>query len=403
MIAVFDFAHFQLSGVTRRAVRRAAVLPILVLAVACGQGGAPAGAPAGAAPGGGRGAAPAMPVDLVTLTPKPVEQIGEFVGTVKSRRTTTIQPQVEGIITDIPVKSGDRVTPGTPLVLIDSTSQQAAVASLQSIRAARDADATWARQQAQRAKQLLDAGAGSRQESEQAQAQQKAAEAQLKAVDDQIRQQLAELAYYRVVASTAGIVGDVPVRVGDRVTKSTRLTTIDDNSGLEVYVNVPVQQAAGLRIGQALRIVNEAGAVVVEEHVSFISGSVDDDTQTVLVKAPLESTSTPFRTDQFVRVRLVWSTVPGLTIPVVSVVRINGQYFAFVAEPATAGGLVAHQRAVTLGPVVGNEYLVVSGLKAGEQLIAGGLQKIGDGAPVQALPGGRGPVAPKPSGEGGGL
>ena len=74
-------------------------------------------------------------------------------------------------------------------------------------------------------------------------------------------------------------------------------------------------------------------------------------------------------------------------MPVVSVVRINGRYFVFVAEPAREGGLVAHQRAVTLGPVVGNEYLVVSGLKAGDQLIVGGLQKIGDGAPVQALPG----------------
>jgi RND family efflux transporter MFP subunit len=400
MTAVFDFAHrhYYLSASVWRAVRHAAWMAVLVLAVACGQG-APAGAPAGGAAGGGRGPAMAMPVDIITLAPKPVEQLGEFVGTVKSRRSTTIQPQVEGIITDIPVKSGDRVTPGTPLVHIDSTSQQAAAASLQSLRAARDADATWARQQAQRAKSLLDAGAGSRQEYEQAQAQQKAAEAQLKAIDDQIRQQQAELAYYRVVAPTAGVIGDIPVRVGDRVTKATRLTTIDDNSGLEVYVNVPVQQATGLHIGESVRIVNEVGAVVAEERVSFISGSVDDETQTVLVKAPLESTTTAFRTDQFVRVRLVFSTVPGLTVPVVSVVRINGQYFAFVAEAGKDGGLVAHQRAVTLGPVVGNEYLVVSGLKAGDRLIVGGLQKIGDGAPVQVLPS-RG-AAPPPAGRGG--
>jgi RND family efflux transporter MFP subunit len=336
-----------------------------------------------------------MPVDIVTLAPKPVEQTGEFVGTVKSRRSTTIQPQAEGIITDIFVKSGDRVTPGMPIVQIDATAQQAQAAGLQSLRAAREADATWARQQAQRAKALLDAGAGSRQESEQAQAQQKAAEAQLKAIDDQIRQQQAELAYYRVVALTSGVVGDVPVRVGDRVTKTTRLTTIDDNTGLEVYVGVPVQQAAGLRTGQALRVLNEAGAVVVEERVSFISGSVDDDTQTVLVKAPLETTRAQFRTDQFVRVRLLWSTEPTLTAPVISVTRINGQYFAFVAEPVgDKGALVAHQRPVVLGAVVGNEYVVVSGLKAGDKLIVGGLQKIGDGSPVQVLPSRGGPPPP---------
>jgi multidrug efflux pump subunit AcrA (membrane-fusion protein) len=73
---------------------------------------------------------------------------------------------------------------------------------------------------------------------------------------------------------------------------------------------------------------------------------------------------------------------------VTAAVRVNGAYFVFVAEPAegsgaTAPGLVAHQRAVTLGPVVGNDYVVLTGLKPGEKLIVSGIQKIGDGAPVQ--------------------
>ena len=84
---------------------------------------------------------------------------------------------------------------------------------------------------------------------------------------------------------------------------------------------------------------------------------------------------------------MLWSTDPGLTIPVTSVVRINGQFFAFVAEPGEGGALVAHQRAVTLGPVIGNNYVVLGGLKPGEKLIVSGIQKIGDGAPVQAARG----------------
>jgi multidrug efflux pump subunit AcrA (membrane-fusion protein) len=72
-----------------------------------------------------------------------------------------------------------------------------------------------------------------------------------------------------------------------------------------------------------------------------------------------------------------------LTVPVISVVRINGQYFAFVAED-TANGSVARQRPVTLGPVVGNDYVVLSGLKAGDKLIVSGVQKIADGVPVRA-------------------
>ena len=67
--------------------------------------------------------------------------------------------------------------------------------------------------------------------------------------------------------------------------------------------------------------------------------------------------------------------------------RINGQWFAFVAEPGEGGkGLVARQRAVQLGPVVDQNYTVISGLKPGEKLIAAGIQKIRDGAPVQASP-----------------
>jgi multidrug efflux pump subunit AcrA (membrane-fusion protein) len=90
------------------------------------------------------------------------------------------------------------------------------------------------------------------------------------------------------------------------------------------------------------------------------------------------------RTDQYVRAYVIWTTEPGLTVPVTAVTRINGQWFAFVAEPGEGGkGLVAKQRSLQLGPVVGNSYTVVSGLKPGEKLIAGGIQKIRDGAPVQ--------------------
>jgi RND family efflux transporter MFP subunit len=359
------------------------------MTAACG-GSAPAPADAAAAGGAAQG----LPVEVLTLAEKPVEQSAEFVGTIRSRKSTTIQPQAEGFLTSILVKSGDRVTPGTPLFEIDSASQRALVASLQSTRAAREADAEFARQQARRAKTLLDVGAMSQQELEQAQAQQKTAEAQLEAVDAQIRQQQAELAYYRVVAPTAGVVGDIPVRQGDRVTRATLLTTVDDTGSLEVYIGVPVEQASSLRIGLPVRILDDSGAVIADEKISFVAPSVDDATQTVLIKTPLESSRGRFRTEQFVRAQVVFNTTPGLTMPIVAATRINGQYFAFVAEKG-AQGTVARQRAVTIGATTGNEYVVLSGLEAGEQLIVSGVQKIADGAPVTAMPArGGGPPAP---------
>ena len=177
-------------------------------AVACGGEAQPAGG------AGGRGGGPGVAVEIVTLAPVPVEDKTEFVGTVKSRRSMTVQPQVEGFLTRIAATSGARVAPGTLLFEIDSASQQAAVAGLESTKIAREADAVWARQQAARVKSLFDAGAASQQEVDQAAAAVKTTEAQLRAIEDQIRLQRNELAYYRVTASTSGVVGDIPVSRG---------------------------------------------------------------------------------------------------------------------------------------------------------------------------------------------
>jgi RND family efflux transporter MFP subunit len=403
-MTVSRFVRFLLPSTSEK-VRRIGIAPaalavLLGLNAACTSGEADA-AKAGGPPGGPGGAPMAVPVEMVTVTPKPVEQKTEFVATVKSRRSATVQPQVEGFLTAIHVKSGDRVKPGAHLFTIDSTTQQAAVASLQSQRAAREADATFAKQQAERAKALLTAGATSQQEYEQAIAQQKAADAQLKAVEEQIKQQQAELGYYKVTAVNGGIIGDVPVRVGDRVTRGTMLTTIEDNAGLELYLNVPVQQAPKLRLGLPVHLVGENGETLGTETINFVSPSVDDTTQTVLAKTPLSQRGdVRFRSDQFLRAQIVWTTAPTITAPVVSVVRVAGQYFAYVAEPAN-GGFVARQRSVTLGPIVGQEYVVTSGLKEGDRLITSGIQKIGDGVPVQQLPAGP-PPAPGGTGAGSG-
>jgi RND family efflux transporter MFP subunit len=353
------------------------LLAAAVAAAAC-KGGA-------ARPAGGF----AMPVEAVTLVEHPVEQTTEYVGTVKSRRSTTVQPQVDGIVTRILVRSGDRVRPGSPLMHIDAREQQAAVATLESQRAARAADLQYARQQAARMKTLLEAGAASQAEMEQAQTALSTSEAQLKAAEAQIREQRVALAYHQVTAPTAGVVGDVPVRVGDRVTSSTMLTTIDQNAGLEVYINVPVGEAQNLKVGLPVHLVDDRGQVVATEPVSFVSPSVDGGTQSVLAKAALPAGG--FRTEQFVRARIVWTEAPALTVPIVALNRINGQFFAYVAEAGEGGAIVARQRAVEPGPVVGNDYVVKSGLKPGEKLIVSGVQKIRDGVPVQVgAPGGKG-------------
>ena len=359
----------------------------VALSAACGRG-QEAAPRAGGPPGG---AFPPMGVDVVTLAMVPVEQTSELIGTVKSRRSATVQPQVEGFITRIAAQSGDRVRAGAVLLEIDAGRQEAAVGTLEAQRASREADLAYWTQQSTRLGTLLAAGAVSQQEFDQADAQRRSGVAQLAALDQQIREQRVELGYHRVLAPAAGVVGDIPVRVGDRVTHSTVLTTIDDNQGLEVYLQVPVQQAPDLSVGLPVRLVDDRGATLVTTKVSFVAPSVDPATQSVLAKAALTRAG-DLRNDQFVRARIVWRSAEGLTAPLVAMTRINGRFFAFVAEGA-GDTTVARQRAVDLGELVGNNYVVLKGLSVGDRLIVSGVQKIGDGAPVAVNTGTPAPAA----------
>lgn len=356
------------------------LMALVAIGAACGGG--PQAGPGGGPPGG---APPPMPVEIVTLSAKPVEQTSEFVASLKSRQSTTIQPEVEGFVTRIAVRSGQRIDRGALLFEIDSAPEQAALGSLQSMRPMREADVDFARQQVERNKKLLAAGAISEREVEQFETQLRAADAQLKALDEQIRQQRSQLNYYRVTAPNSGAIGDIPVNVGDRVIRSTVLTTVSDNDRLEVYINVPVQQATQLKVGLPVRLMDDRGQLLNTNRITFVSPSVDTSTQSVLAKAELVDGRNQFRSDQFVRAQIVWSSAPGLTVPVTAVVRINAQFFAFVAEQE-GQGMLARQKPVQLGDIIGNDYVVQSGLQPGEQLIVSGLQKIRDGAPVMAAP-----------------
>lgn len=338
---------------------------------ACNNGSAPAAA----------SGPPAATVAMLTLEEKPVERSSEFIAQLRSQRSTTVQPEIDGIVTRIFVKPGDRVRPGTPLAQINAAKQQAAVRSTEANRAGTEADVTYWREQVKRLEALVGAGAISRQEFEQAQNSLRTAEARLAALDAQVSEGRVELSYYRVVAPQAGVVGDITLRVGDRVTPTTVITTIDDNSSLEADIQVPIDRAPELRTGLPVQILDRESAVLSTNPVSFVSPRVDDSTQTVLVKSVLREAPPSLRVQQFARARIIWSMAPGLTIPLTAVSRISGRYFAFVAEQGP-DGLVARQRPIEVGELLGNDYVVLSGLKAGDRIITNGIQKLADGAPV---------------------
>jgi RND family efflux transporter MFP subunit len=325
----------------------------------------------------------AIPVQVLIAQAKPVDQTTEYLSVLKSRHSSVINPQVEGYVTKIFVKSGDRVKSGEAILQIDPLKQEATVDSQDAARAAQEANVRFAKISLERAQKLFEAGVISKQGFDNAQTNYDSAVAQLRSLDRQVQQQRVELQYYRVSSPMDGIVGDIPVRVGDRVTVSTLLTTVDEPGALEAYIYVPASRAPDLRLGLPVRLFDESGATVLAEiPVTFISPQVDPDTQTVLAKAAIGTTKANFRISQQVRAQLVWATRSAVLIPFLAVQRINGQFFAFIAAKDGKGTAAAQQKLLKLGETVGNDYTVIDGVQPGDHLIVSGLQFLQDGMPV---------------------
>jgi RND family efflux transporter MFP subunit len=280
------------------------------------------------------------------------------------------------------VHSGERVADGAPMMQIDPAKQQATVKSQEDARAAQLAQLKWAQQNYERVSGLASAGVVSRQDLDQARATLDAAQAQLHSLEAQVNEQQVQLHYYRVVAPRAGIVGDVPVRVGDRVVTTTTLTTVDRPGSLEAYIYVPTEKSAQLKLNLPVQIVDDAGNLLASSRVTFLSPQVDTATQTVLVKATIANSNDKLRTAQVIRARVVWGSQQKPVVPVLAVSRIGGVYFAFVAEPDQKGGYVVHQKPLQVGQIVGNDYVILDGVKPGDKVVVSGTQFLIDGIPV---------------------
>ena len=95
------------------------------------------------------------------------------------------------------------------------------------------------------------------------------------------------------------------MRVGDRVTSSTQLTTVDKPGSLEAYIYVPVERAPELKPGLRVQIVDKDGNPLADSKITFISPQVDTTTQTCLAKASIANSNDKLRNAQFIRARIV--------------------------------------------------------------------------------------------------
>ncbi len=345
----------------------------LAFGEACGNGG---GAQA-------QGFGP-IPVRVISLTEKPIREFDEYLASLSSRRSITLYPQVTGYIQRIHRKPGDAVKKGAILVEIDPGQQEATLRSLQHSLQTRKANLTYAIQNDESSRALVHAGLLSQLDYEQRRSQRLSAEADVRAAEAQVQSQEELLKFYRISAPSDGIVGDVPVKIGDLVTPQTRITSVDQDQRIEAYINIPITKANDVVASTRIALLGENDAQLCEETPSFIAPQVNADTQSVLVKINCLNEGA-LRTEQVLKARVTWSVHPGLLVPVAAATRQVGQYFVFVAERGPQG-VVARQKPIVVGSIQENQYVVPSGLTQGMEVVVSNIQKLRDGAPVSIAP-----------------
>lgn len=337
-----------------------------------------------AAPAGPR--MQAMPVQTIAVKLAPVAQSNDYVATIKSRRSATIQPQVNGTLTQILVHSGDNVHTGQALMELDRRQQEATVAAQLGTERQKKALYDYNKLELDREQKLFDAGIVSRDAYQQEQQAYQNAKADYESALASRKAQQQLLDYYTIRAPFDGVVGDIPVHVGDYITTSTMLTTVDENKDLEAYIYLPTERASQVRNGLPVELLDNAGNLLEKTSIDFVSPQVDGNLQAILAKAPVHSSPQLLRNAQVVTARVIWSTKPMPVVPVLAVLRQGEQSFVFVAQQQS-GRYFAREIPVTLGETVGNTYSISSGLSAGDRVIVSGTQFLVNNMPVMPLGG----------------
>lgn len=357
----------------------------------------------------------AMPVTMMPVADRLYPDQAEFMAEVDSKHATDIHPQVSSRVTAVLATDGEQVQAGQPLYQLDISQQAATVRSLEATRRAsleepwsvkktieaQKAELAYSQKQLNRYRNLVKDHTVSEMDTEQyetkvkslkaniasEEAHQKQAFANIQRDTASFQSAKADLNYYTIRAPFSGIVGTLVAKVGDVVEPNTILTTLTDNHHLEINIALSADYRPQVHLGTIMTLLSSDDQTLAKSKVSYIAPKVDPMTQTILVKAKVLNGKSDLSVDQHLKARLIWGEKRGVLVPIPAVFRVDGQPFIYRADTSPDGkGMIAHMQAVTLGPIIDQDVVVVSGLKPGQTLITGGIQKLQDGVPVMEMP-----------------
>jgi membrane fusion protein, multidrug efflux system len=340
---------------------------VLAWVMACNKAES-AGSPKGGGDGGGAGGAPpAMPVEAAVARADTVVDAILATGQIEAIQSIELRPDIEGRIAAIQVREGRPVEQGAALFKVDDAELTAQVARA-------EADRDLARQSLARTKDLLEKHASSQAELERTEATARSNEAQLALLK-------VRLDRTTVRAPFTGVAGQRFVSLGDYVTTDTKLLALQTVSPQRASFQVPERYADQLKPGQ--QVTFRVAALPGREftgRVDFVDPVVQLPGRTILVKAVVPNPKRELQSGMFIEARLATAVRPSaVVVPEDAVIPLQGSNFVWVV----AGGKAA-RRQVELGVRTPGFVEIKSGVEAGEQVVVGGQERLGEGAPVAA-------------------
>jgi membrane fusion protein (multidrug efflux system) len=298
----------------------------------------------------------------------------QSVGSLKPVHGADLSVEVAGIVAEVNFDSGGDVPAGALLIrLIDNDD----VAKLRTLEAQRDLwQANFRRDQAQLQRQLI------------SQAQFDITASNLKALQAQIAEQQAIVAKKTLRAPFAGHLGIRNVNVGQYVSPGTVVATLQALDPIFLDFSLPQQVLEKIKVGQTLNLkVDTYPDMTFAGKITTIDPKIDPATRNVAVRATLLNPERKLLPGMFATVVIATGTAERrITLPQTAITfnPYGNMVYLLEKETDTAGNtkLIARQTVVTTGDTRGDQIVILSGLKEGDEVVSSGQTKLQSGAAV---------------------
>ena len=342
-----------------------------------------------------QGAPPAIPVSVESLHDRKVEPFAQFSGRIDAVDYAEIRPQVAGRITEIRFKDGQQVRAGDILFVIDPRPYQAAAAKASGDLASAVNNARLAEVERDRGERLIKAQALSQESYDQRVNADGVAQAAVKSAQAALAAAQVDVDHAFIKAPISGRISRAEITVGNLVGSATAapqlLASIVSDNGVyadfevdeQTYLNVVRNHALTQDQQQAipvtLTVQGDSEAHAYQGRIESFDNRISTGSGTIRARARFANEDGSLVPGMFVSVRMGGTTVSkALLVPETAIGNDQSKRFVFVVGQDNK----AEYREVVLGSTVEGKRVVVSGLKAGDQVILNGLQKLAPGASV---------------------